>query len=190
MTLSRAVLVSSLVFLGAVVTQADSISPGDPKIIVGRGVDSISITTLQFSVPVDTSGGGIFDFDNGTAFDWSGLKLTITFPNAVDAKAAGVSCSNGDISSDIFSDCTSERQGRTLTIFLTGGEIAPCVGSSCPIDSEFFVDLNTGGHNPHGQGGWKTDTIEVQALTTPEPGTLVLLVAGLGAFWVPWKRGQ
>ena len=198
MRLGRVLSVLVVLLSSALVIHADSISPSDPQIIVGRGrLDSTMITKSPFGVPVDSSGGGIFNFDNATGNEWTGLMLTITFPNAVDAKAAAVSCSNGDILSNIYTDCSSDRQGRTLTITLTGGGIDSCSGGSCPLDTQFFIDLNTGDSlnahgNPNGVGGWNNkdgkDTIEVQSLTTPEPGTLALLLTGLGGFWLRRKR--
>src|SRR5262252_2905910 len=97
-------VVGTLLFASALV-RADSI-PLDPKIVIGRGTGSTSITTLTFGVTVNPNGGGILDFDNATGKIWTGLILTITFPNAEAAKAA-ILCS-----STIFSSCTDTRHGK------------------------------------------------------------------------------
>jgi PEP-CTERM motif len=178
-----------LVFLCAISVRADSMASNDPKIIVGRGSDATPITSLNFSLPVNSSGGGFFDFENASGQDWVGLILTVTFPNAADAKAAAVSCTT-----DIFSNCLNSRHGTTLTItFGGGGMIVPCLTSICPADSEFIVDLNdadtlTHHGNPGGKGGWRNDLIQVQALTTPEPATYSLLLLGLIAIPLSRKR--
>jgi hypothetical protein len=193
MRLDRGLLSCALLLSTALVVRADGISPSDPKIIVGRGTGSTLVTALQFVVPVDLGGGGIFNFDNATGQDWIGLILTVNFKNAADAKAAAVSCS-----SDLFSTCSPERHGKILTITLTGGEITPCSDSSCSMDSEFFVDLNDGAtlHShgkANGNGGWKKDIIEGQiigqAIPAPEPAVLPLLLSGLGGIWLWRKRG-
>jgi PEP-CTERM putative exosortase interaction domain len=186
----RMLLGCVLVLSSALGVYADGISPDDPQIIVGRGSGSTAVTTFQFSVPIGPNGGGIFDFDNRSGQDWVGLILTVTFPTAADAMAA-VSCS-----SSIFTTCGSSRHGRIVTITFTGGEITDCSASPCSLDSEFFLDLNNAdslsnhGHaNGDGKGNWKNDTISGQAITTPEPTTLPLLLAGLGGIYLWRKRG-
>ncbi len=170
--------------LSSATIHANSVPLSDPKIVIGRGSDSTPITSLTFGVQIDPKGGGILNFDNATGRIWTGLILTIQFPNAKAAKAAGVSCSNGDVLSNIFTACTWERHGRTLTINLTHGEIKFCSTIPCPVDSEFFIDLNDPNiHGHNGKGGWKGDVIEARALTAatvPEPATLLLQVTGLG----------
>ena len=193
MKLARLLFLGALVLSSALIVRADGISPIDPTIIIGRGTGSAPITALQFPVPIGSNGGGIFYFDNATGQNWIGLTLTVTFKDANAAMAAAVSCSNGSILSDVFSACSSKRQGKILTISLTGGQITPCVGESCSLTSEFFVDLNDGAtlHNhgkANGKGGWKGDTIQAQAIT-PEPATLLLLLSGLGGIWMCRKRG-
>jgi hypothetical protein len=186
-------VICALAFSGTI--HANSVPLSDPKIVIGRGSDSTPITSLTFGVQIDPTGGGILNFDNATGRNWTGLILTIQFPNAVAAKAAGVSCSNGDVLSNIFTACTSERHGRTLTIDLAHGEIKFCSTSPCPLDSEFFIDLNDPNiHCHNGKGGWKGDVIEAQALTAatvPEPATLLLQGIGIGGIcgiWVQRKR--
>ena len=176
-------VVGTLLFASALV-RADSIPLSDPKIVIGRGTDSSSITTLTFGVTVDPNGGGILDFDNATGKIWTGLILTIKFPNAEAAKAA-ILCS-----STIFSSCTEMRHGKIVTAKLTHGEITFCTTSPCPLDSEFFINLNDPGVNGHnGKGGWKGDVIQARALTTsavPEPATFLLQVTGLGGICGIW----
>lgn len=180
-------VVSTLLFASALV-RADSISFSDPKIVIGRGTGSMAITMLTFGVTVNPNGGGILDFDNATGKIWTGLILTITFPNAEAAKEA-ILCS-----STIFSSCTKTRHGKTVTAKLTDGEIAFCTTSPCPLDSEFFINLNDpGSHGHNGKGGWKGDVIQARAVTTPavpEPDAFLLLVTGLGGICGIWSLGK
>lgn len=184
-------LLSALVLASSITVHADSIPVNDPRIIISRGGDSTPITTLQFGVPVDSAGGGIENFSNASGKDWVGLIVTVLFPNANAAMAAGVSCSNGDVLSNIFSSCSSVLVGKILTITLTDGLISFCAGSPSPCHdkSEFFVDLN----DPNSDGGgWKGDTIEAEAIpatVVPEPDTFLLEFSGLGAVcWILRKR--
>jgi hypothetical protein len=181
-------VVCTLLFASALV-RADSISYSDPKIVIGRGTGSMAITMLTFGVTVNANGGGILDFDNATGKIWTGLIFTITFPNAEAAKAA-ILCS-----STIFSSCTKTRHGKVVTAKLTDGEITFCnTTSPCPLDSEFFINLNDPGvHGHNGKGGWKGDVIEAQAVTTPavpEPDASLLLVTGLGGICGIWILGK
>jgi len=174
--------------LASALVRADSFSFRDPKIVIGRGTGSMPITMLTFGVTVNPNGGGILDFDNATGKIWTGLILTITFPNAEAAKAA-ILCS-----STIFSSCTDTRHGKIVTAKLTDGEITSCTTSRCPLDSEFFINLNDPGvHGHNGKGGWKGDVIEARALTTtavPEPDAFLLLVTGLGGICGIWSLGK
>ena len=176
----RAFLISALLLSSTTMGRADGISSNDPKIIVGRGSDSVSVTTLQFSVPVNSTGGGFFSFENATGQDWSGLKLTLTFKNAKDAMGA-LTCESNIYG---FNDCASARHGRTVTIDFFDGDI--------PSNSQFFLDLNDDGtlganHGKEsGSGGWK-DTVTVTAIPTPEPSALLLIFGG--AICVFLRRG-
>jgi hypothetical protein len=60
------VLACVLMSLSALIARADSVSPSDPKIIIGKRTGSTPITTLEFSVPVSLNNGGIFVFDNAS----------------------------------------------------------------------------------------------------------------------------
>ena len=192
MKLHQVLLASAIVLSSALTVHADSISPTDPQIIVGRGLaDQTAITTLApFGVPVDAMGGGLFGFENETGKDLTGLILTIGFKDANDAKAfAATSCANSatanNVFQDIFNTCSFSRHGKTLTITLSGGE-------GIPNNSAFFIDLNDGATlanhgQANGAGGWG-GTLNIQPFSTPEPGTLALLVTGLGGFWLRRKR--
>jgi hypothetical protein len=193
MRLRKSFLCCFVILFSAVGSRADGIDADDPKIIVGRGSDATQISSLNFPVLVNQSTGGNFlEFENDSGQDWVGLIITVTFPNALAAKNAAISCL-----SDIFSPCQTppptSRHGQTLTIIFTGGgTIVTCATTiNCPADSEFFVDLNTGDtltKHSNGNGGWKNDTIEVQAIPAPEPATLALLLAGLTALLLIRKR--
>lgn len=184
-------LLSTLVLSSSITVHADSIPLNDPRIIISRGQDSERITTLHFAVAVNAAGGGIENFDNASGKEWVGLIVTVQFPNVNAAMAAGVSCSNGDVLSNIFSSCSSVLHGKILTITLTHGLISFCTSSRCPDNTEFFVDLNdpnVSGDN--GKGGWTGAIIEAEAIpetVVPEPETFLLEFSGLGAVWGFWS---
>jgi len=180
-------LLSTLVLSSSITVHADSIPLNDPRIIISRGVgDRTPITTLNFGVPVDPAGGGITNFENASGKDWVGLIVTVQFPSPSAAMAAGVSCSNGDVLSDIFGSCRSTLHGEILTITLTDGLISFCASSVCPHNSEFFVDLNDPNvQGDNGKGGWQGCIIEARAIV-PEPETFLLEFSGLGAVWGVW----
>lgn len=181
-------LLSTLVLASSITVHADSVPVNDPRIIISRSVaDRTPVTTLTFGVPVDPAGGGITNFDNASGKDWVGLIVTVQFPSPSAAMAAGVSCSNGDVLSNIFSSCRSTLHGSILTITLTKGLISFCASSDCPHNSEFFVDLNDpNSQGPNGMGGWNGSIIEARAIV-PEPETFLLELSGLGAICGVWS---
>lgn len=196
MKFSQILLACGLIFTSAITVHSDTIPVNDPKIIIGRGGDSTPITTLEFRIPVNANGGGITDFDNATGKDWSGLLLTVRFPNAKAAMAAGVSCRDGDIVfMSLFRACSAVRHGNILMITLTHGLVTFCSTTPwtpCPVSSDFFVDLNDPNVNGHnGKGGWKHDLIEARAITgtvVPEPNIFLLQLSGLAFLGGVWAR--
>jgi len=206
MRLSRVLFVCVPVLSTALIVRADGISSNDPpKIIVGRGGSSTSITMLNVfeSVPIASAGGGVSTFLNATGQTATGLTLDVIFKNPGKAKALVSPCDTGAIfdpatqlATNIFTTCQADVVSKNKVEFIfAGGTISP----NSP-NNDFFVDLNTKDNsfhpNKHGDGGdWIKNgdsiSVELTALTAaaPEPGVLLLLLSGLGGIWLLRKRG-
>ena len=175
MKISRICAFALLLVVGSVMAFADGIK--DPKIII-RGVNGgtpmdchqgcTNITGLNFSFNTPKGGSGTLFFTNKSGKNWTSLTL---IEKGVSANA--ISCAQ-----TLFLHCSKKtlRDG-SVEIFLSGikGGLNPrkgilnnqsfaisfvCVQKSC-----WPGDLKIGG----------------QAGTVPEPGTVALMVTGLGA---------
>jgi len=194
MKLNHALLVALLVSLAAFTVHADGVPP-DARIIVGGGdpggPDPCG-NKLKFNIPLNGKGGGITNCTNMTGQDWIGLDITASVSQGDPFLSDSSLC---DAFHQIFSTCTHQIKktfdGKVeIEIMLSGGE---GIASSGP-ESVFFIDLNSilGSMDPNGQGGWSLldggKPLEVVAVTTPEPGTLLLLLCGFGGIWLRRRR--
>ena len=176
MKISQICAFSLLFVLGSVMAFADGIN--DPKIII-QGVNGGSSPTLcpskgctnvgvNFSFTIPKSGSGFLFFTNASGKNWTSLTLIET---GVPANA--ISCAQ-----TLFLSCSTKTlHDGSVEILLSGikGGQNPRkgilngqsfeIGFACVQGSCWPGGLSVGGH----------------AGTVPEPGTVALMVTGLGA---------
>jgi hypothetical protein len=159
-------IVGVLMAFSASAVMADSLTPIDPRIIVGHGTGSTGVG-LSFQVKV-VGGGGITDFFNNTPFTWTELDFT-----GISKNPQLVTCGTDPI---LFATCVPgppimiNGQKFEVTIAFLNGEILP--------NEHFFVDLR--GDTKH---TWQSPFLSAQAVvgSVPEPNVALLLLIGLFA---------
>lgn len=178
MKISQICALALLLAVGSVMAFADGIN--DPKIIIkgaaggdlvkghcGQCVD----VGLNFKFTVPESGSGTLFFTNTSGANWTSLTLVEKGVPAVDIKC----------SSSLFSSCTTETlKNGSVEILLSGVKGgALWKDHGIPNGASFAIDfacvskscwpggMTFGGH---ANGG-----------SVPEPGTVALMVTGLGA---------
>jgi PEP-CTERM motif len=183
MKISRIFAVAILLAVGSVMALADGIN--DPQVII-HGVGGNGSTPLvcppggcvgvgvNFSFSVPPNGSGTLYFTNTSGVNWNSLAL-IEQGHAVPA--ADIKCR-----SYLFTSCTATtlRNGNVEILLSNGGPGAQNRGSGIRAGANFAISfscvnkscwpggLSFGGHaNP--------------SATVPEPGTIALMVTGLGA---------
>jgi hypothetical protein len=180
MKLCQGFFIAVLVCIAAIAVRADGI-PSDARIIVGHGGDPKKVGST-FLVPVNSSGGSDSgdDFENGSATE-NIVELIFT---AKLGNSDTINCVAPDF---YFGHCTViPGKGHKVTIIFDD----PLAGGIPPGD-DFFIGLNDPGKKT---GSWKKDGVKdldaqaIFAVSTPEPGTLLLLLGGLGSIWLRRKR--
>ena len=181
MKISQMCAVVLVLVLGSAMAFADGIK--DPTVIVkglggnlfGSG-DGCEYTCAQlvFNFKTPASGSGTLDFTNATDVTWTSLTL-VERGNSVPL--ADITC----FTSSMFTNCTRALTGHgpgghPELIYSGGTGIAP--GANFAIG--FGCDKKTGACWPGGLsfGGYANTP---NGVTTPEPGTIALMVTGLGA---------
>jgi hypothetical protein len=179
MKISQICAVVLLLVVGSVVAFADS--NNDPKVIVkgvsGNVIGSVdgcefTCASFFFNFKTPASGFGTLDFTNNTDVTWTSLTLV---EHGNNPNIYQISCSASAFFANCLKAVTGQGPGGHPELIFTGGTgIAP--GQS------FALDFSC---NPHcwptggvGFGGYANTP---NGVTVPEPGTVALMVTGLGA---------
>ena len=171
-TSMKTLILGMVLAVCAAAAHADSIN--DPRIIIRDPVGCPSnacvvVTGNTFGFQVPSSGFGLLHFLNSSGSTWNTLTLT---ENGV--AAANISCT-----ADIFS-CT------VLSVGSNGAKIvltALVPGQGIPTGNSFEILLSCVNSNCW-PGGLQ---VEAAANAVPEPGTMALLLTGLGALFTRRK---
>jgi hypothetical protein len=173
------VLVSVVLFASVTVARADDIPSGgiDPDIDISDPPcnpfeDCPPGVGLTFTFSANASGGGILTFTNVSGENWTTLLITTgSIPFLVDP--ALIVCTT-----NAFVSCTPQSLGGGTTgIYLSGTND---FFHGIPNFDVFTINLNDFGSST---GSWGANRSFAAAanVTLPEPLTLTLLGAGLGA---------
>jgi hypothetical protein len=181
------------VCFATVTVRADEVPDGLIK--MGRGSDpspNVSFCQEHFTIQLNPSGGGIKNCINTSGVDWIGLEITAVIPPNTT-----VSCISSFFTNCSFTESQIGNSGNEMVDIIFFGGTVITFGShqtNCNVaapqiapQSCFFLNFNDGSsENPLAPGGWlglngaRGGTVRVDAITTPEPGTIFLMLAGLG----------
>lgn len=146
------------------VAQADEIDPNlDPQIIIRQGSGTIPVTGLTFSFTLGTADGEE-TIDNQSGQVWTTLTLTISPGAPADGLGPEFFVCTP---LEFFTDCTFLQLGSTTTATI----VMFFGGTGIPADTHFTIEWVG---FPEGAG-------LVGVANVPEPGTMLLLVSGMGA---------
>jgi hypothetical protein len=185
-----------LLLVSSALAYADAI-PVDPVMDVSDPIcfegcpPAIEGTTFSFAA--NAFGGGVIKRTNRSGVDWTSLLIAVTTNGGTlpPVAPADITCT-----SNAFINCQkSVAEGGVTNIYLYGvglvGEVAFFPG--LVNNDAFTINLNDLVRNalnpdPNGSGGWGGGRIfeatANAANPVPEPATLTLLCAGIGALVV------
>jgi hypothetical protein len=188
MKISQICACALLLLVGSVMAFADGIN--DPKIIiqgVGGGGSPMLCPSqgctgvgVNFSFKIPKFGHGFLFFTNASGKNWTSLALI----------EKGVSASAISCTQDLFLSCTTKTlKDGSVEILLSGvkGGLNPQKGI---LNGQNF-DIGFVCVAPHSCWTNGGSTMTAHAGTAPEPGTVALMVTGLGAIVSRrkmWKR--
>jgi len=163
-----------LIVLGSAVAFADSMN--DPKVII-QGVGGTEVACgphtckgvgLNFSFNVPKSGVGILYFTNNSGRDWTSLALI-----EKGVPAADISCQQ-----TFFLSCTTETLKNGSVEILLSGVKGDNPRTGIEPGQNFLIQFacSSGSCWP----GGLHFTAHANGATTPEPGTVALMVTGIG----------
>ena len=187
------VLGLALVAFSTSVLQAD---PVDPVFSMGDPAGGTQETSTTFKFNADGRGGGVFSFVNDSTVLWQNLQITVTEPSS----SIITIISGPFFNAQQYSSLPSPMPG--FSIFTIGlSNAGPTTEGGIPNGTPFTINLNDLVNNqqppdPNGIGGWGDGTVFSAAAnvvpgaqgTVPEPGSLFLLVSGLGLVFFGTRR--
>lgn len=164
------------------IAQADSVPPGDPKIILAGAGNSTQVGQTFFFGSDDfqtpSEGNPFIDFQNVSGVNFDSLTITIlnaAFPDG--ALTCGVTA--------FFSSCTADPDGKFVKYFGENNDNFNGIGSGSPSTDFFAAFVNEDG-NSHFQlqfVGFEPDPnnpLEFQGqANVPEPSVALLCAVGL-----------
>jgi len=174
---AKVILVGIVFALCVSYASANTVNPLDPSIIIRDpvgcpGNNCVVLTSNTWSFNVPTGGAGLLHFLNSSGNTWTNLVLT-----ELGVAAANVSCQ-----SDVFS-CSVVPFGQN------GAQIVlAAVGGLPGIPNGNSFEIILGCANLCWPSGL---TFNATANTSvPEPGTMALLLTGVGAIYARRKRAH
>jgi PEP-CTERM motif len=167
-----------LILLGLVIVLAAvgaSANPLDPGIIIKDPVctqpcPTITSNTWSFNAP--QSGFGFLHFINGTGSTWTSLIIT-----ELGVAAQNISCQPSQAFTCIVNPF---GQNGAQLIFTAGGGLTG-------IPNGGIIEIGLSCNPTCWPGGLQFNVV---ANAVPEPGTMVLLLGGLGAIYARKKRAK
>ncbi len=155
-----------------------------PTIIINRDPPDITvITNKSFTFGADSSGGGVFSFQNETGVTWFELDILVTLPPSVTAITCG---------SPAFVVCTPIPPHDSVSFWDIS--FGPNPNGGIPNGDTFSINLNNDAvvnMDPNGTGDWGADR-QFNAIANqdvPEPASWLLMGAGmLGLAFYGYRR--
>ena len=163
------------------VAQADSVPPGDPKIILAGAGHSTEVeetfffSSNDFQTPEE--GNPFIDFQNVSTHNFDNLTITVlnaAFPGNFQCEVQG-----------FFTSCNADPAGKFVQFFGFNGDNLNGIPSGVG-ESEFASFESSDGDNSHFElqflGFDPGVNFEGQANSVPEPSSALLCLVGLVGF--------
>ncbi len=180
MKTSQICALALLLVVGSAMAFADGIN--DPKVII-HGVNGTGIPVtcpeqgcmnvgMNFTFGVPAGGTGTLFFTNTSGMNWTSLTLV---EQGHQVPAADISCN-----SELFMSCTAKNlKNGNVAIVLSGIKGGNNPDHGILNGQSFSISFSCVGN--HCWPGGLNFGAHANTLSVPEPGTIALLVTGLGA---------